>query len=122
MSQCNLIIFTGHIAMFPTIERGMHCGMMFLTIKSIRRGVILGHVGCGKIGMILVWSGASFQGDSEPGGPMIRAFLTGLKNAKYSQNPSSLKSDTFQFEWFNLYLDPCFIEIMNLATKLLDSA
>ena len=62
----------------------MYCGMMFLTIKSIRREVILGHVGCGSIGMILVWSGASFQEDSEPGGPMIRAFLIGLKNAKYS--------------------------------------
>ena len=52
---------------------------------------------------------------------MIRAFLIWLKNAKYSQNPSSLKSDTFQFEWFNLYLDPFLIEIMNLATKLLYS-
>ena len=100
----------------------MYCGMMFLTIKSIRREVILGHVGCGSIGMILVWSGASFQEDSEPGGPMIRAFLIGLKHAKYSQNPSSLTSDTLQFEWFNLYLDPFFIKIMNLATKLLDSA
>ena len=100
----------------------MYCGMMFLTIKSIRREVILRHVGCGPIGMILVWSGASFQEDSEPSGPMIRAFLIGLKNTKYSQNPSSLKSDTLQFEWFNLYLDPFFIEIMNLATKLLDSA
>ena len=53
---------------------------------------------------------------------MIRAFLIGLKNVKYSQNPSSLKSDTFQFEWFNLYLNPCFIEIMNLATNLFYSA
>ena len=52
---------------------------------------------------------------------MIRAFLIWLKNVKYSQNPSSLKSDTFQFEWFNLYLDPLLIEITNLATKLLYS-
>ena len=81
----------------------------------------MGYVGYGPIGMILVWSGASFWEDSEPCGPMIRAFLIGLKNAKYSQNPSSLKSDTFQFEWFNLYPDPFLIEIMNLATKLLYS-
>ena len=52
---------------------------------------------------------------------MIRAFPMGLKKARYSQNPSSFKSDTFQFEWFNLYLDPFLMEIMNLATKLLYS-
>ena len=86
-----------------------------------KEGVILGHVGYGPIGMILVWPSALFLEDSEPGGPMIRAFPIGLKKARYSQNPSSFTSDTFQFEWFNLYLDPCFTEIMNLSTNLLDS-
>jgi hypothetical protein len=86
-----------------------------------KEGVILGHVGYGPIGMILVWPSALFLEDSEPGGPMIRVFPIGLKKARYSQNPSSFKSDTFQFEWFNLNLDPFLMEIMNLATKLLYS-
>ena len=51
----------------------------------------MGHAGYGPIGMILVWSSALFWEDSEHVGPMIRALLIGLKNAKYSQNPSSLK-------------------------------
>ena len=113
----------------PTVPPPKHTplttGLLSHSISRVlgyhKERVILGHVGYGPIGMVLVWSSALFWEDSEPGGPMIRAFLIGLKKARYSQNPSSLKSDTFQFKWFNLYLDQFLMEIMNLATKLLYS-
>ena len=49
-------------------------------------------------------------------------FLIRQENLKYSRKAGGLKFDLLHFGWFNLYQDPFFEEIMNLATELLHLA
>ena len=46
-------------------------------------------------------------------------FLIRQENTKYSRKAGDVKFDLLRFGWFNLYQDPFFEEIVNLATELL---
>ena len=60
-----------------------------------------------------------FWEDSKSGGPKLVPFLIRQENTKYSWKAGVLKFDPLHFGRFNLYQDPFFEEIMNLATELL---
>ena len=77
------------------------------------------HIGCGPKWTIWVSSDAPFRGDSKFGGPKLVPFLIRQENTKYSRKAGGLKFDPLHFGWFDLYQDPFFEEIMNLATELL---
>jgi hypothetical protein len=85
----------------------------------IRRGVILGHIGCGPKWIIWVSPDAAFQGDSKSGGPKLVPCLIRQENAKYSWEADGKKFDLLHFGWFNLHQDPFFKEIVTLATEFL---
>jgi len=79
----------------------------------------LRHIGCGPKWTIWVSPDAPFRGDSKFGGPKLVPFLIRQENTKYSRKAGGLKFDPLRFGRFNLYQDPFFEEIMNLATELL---
>ena len=99
-------------------EHQPHCNVTVVTYR-VKRGVILGHIGCGPKWTIQVSPDAPFWGDSKSGGPKLIPFLIRQENTKYSRKAGDMKFDLLRFGWFNLYQDPFFERIVNLAMELL---
>ena len=99
-------------------EHQPHCNVTFV-IYRVKRRVILEHIGCGPKWTIQVSPDAPFWGDSKSGGPKLIPFLIRQEKTKYSWKACDVKLDLLRFGWFNLYQDPFFEGIVNLATELL---
>ena len=108
-SPCTLV------AMWPYYCHNLHCNKPCYT----KEGVIFEHIGYGLKWKIWALPDVPFWGDSKSGGPKLIPFLIRQENTKYLWKAGSLKFDLLWFRWFNLYQDPFFEEIMNLATELL---
>ena len=120
-SPCTLV------AMWPDSSHNLHCnkpcynkGLLHCNVTyRVYRGVFMRYMGCGPKWIIWVLPDAAFWGDSKSGGPKLIPFLIRQENTKYSQKAGGLKFDLLRFRRFNLYQDPFFEEIMNLAIELL---
>ena len=113
--------------MWPYSCPNLHCnkpcytkGMQHynVTYRVRKGGVIWEHIGCGPKWTIWVSPDAPSWGDSKSGGPKLIPFLIRQENTKYLWK-AGVKFDLLCFGQFNLYQDPFFEGIVNLATELL---